>query len=174
MTEVSRTIVETVAEVLDARGLELYDVEVTGSGRARVVRVLVTRPDGVDLDAISTASEAVSVSLDAPAVAPEIPGPYALEVSSPGLERPLRRPAHYRGAVGETLSVKLADRPRLRGALTGVDDDAITVVDDSGDEHRIPFVDVVQARTVFEWGDDAGKPRRKANAGKATKEVAPR
>ena len=62
----------------------------------------------------------------------------------------------------------------LRGALTGVDDDGITVVDDSGDEHRIPFVDVVQARTVFEWGDDTGKPRRKANAGKATKEVAPR
>jgi ribosome maturation factor RimP len=174
MTELSPTIVNSVAEVLDARGLELYDVEVAGAGRARVVRVLVSAPGGVDLDAVSAASEAVSAALDDPTVAREIPGPYALEVSSPGLERPLRRPAHYRGAVGETLSVKLADRPRLRGALTAVDDDGITLVDDSGDAHRIPFADVVQARTVFEWGDSPGKPRRKAGAGKVKKEVAPR
>jgi ribosome maturation factor RimP len=174
MTEVSSRIADTVAEVLDARGLELYDLEVSGAGRARVVRVLLTGPGGVDLDAVSAASEAVSAALDAPEVAREIPGPYALEVSSPGLERPLHRTAHYRGAVGETLSVKLADRPRLRGTLTAVDDDGITVVDDSGGEHRVSFADIVQARTVFEWGDSGGKPRRKASAGKADKEVAPR
>jgi ribosome maturation factor RimP len=174
MTEVSPTVVSTVAEVLAARALELYDVEVAGAGKARVVRVLVAAPGGVDLDAIASASEVVSAALDAPDLARDLPGPYALEVSSPGLERPLRTPSHYRGAVGETVSVKRADQPRLRGTLTSVDDDGITLADASGDEHRIAFGDVVQARTVFEWGDSAGKPRQRPAAGKASKEVARR
>jgi ribosome maturation factor RimP len=174
MTEASPTVVDTVAEVLAARGRELYDLEVSGAGRARVVRVLVTAPGGVDLDTISTASEAVSAALDAPEITRDLPGPYALEVSSPGLERPLRRVSHYRSAVGETVSVKRADQPRLRGILTAVDDEGITLEDASGEAHRVAFDDVVQARTVFEWGDSAGTPRRRPGAGKANKEVARR
>ena len=170
MTEASPTVVDTVAEVLAARALELYDLEVSGAGKTRVVRVLVTGPGGVDLETNSAASEAVSAQLDAPELTRDLPGPYALEVSSPGLERPLRRPSHYRGAVGETVSVKRTDQPRLRGTLTAVDDEGITLEDTSGDVHRVAFDDVVQARTVFEWGDSAGKPRR----GKANKEVARR
>lgn len=172
MAEVDPMILETVTDVLDARGLELYDLEVTGAGRARVVRVLVTAPGGVDLDVIAAATEAVSPALDAPEITRQLPGPYALEVSSPGLERPLRRPAHYQGAIGETVSVKLHDAPRMRGVLTGVDDDGFTVsVPDRGGQH-VKYDDVVQARTVFEWGEAAEKPRRGAGAGKATKEVA--
>jgi ribosome maturation factor RimP len=174
MTEANPTIVDTVAEVLTARGLELYDVEVAGAGKARVVRVLVTASGGVDLETISSVSESVSAALDAPEVERALPGPYALEVSSPGLERPLRRPSHYRAAVGETVSVKRADQPRVRGILGAVDDDGITLTDESGDEHRITFGDIVQARTVFEWGDTAGKPRPRPGAGKASKEVARR
>jgi ribosome maturation factor RimP len=172
MPELDPTILETVTGVLDARGLELYDLEVTGAGRARVVRVLVTAPGGVDLDVIASATEAVSPALDAPEVARHLPGPYALEVSSPGLERPLRRAAHYRGAIGETVSVKLPDEPRLRGTLTEVDDDGFTVTGADGDGRRVAYEDVVQARTVFEWGEAVAKPRRAPGAGKATKEVA--
>jgi ribosome maturation factor RimP len=174
MTELHPTIVETVTRELAARGLELYDVEVTGAGRARVVRVLVTAPGGVDLDTIAAATEAVSPALDAPEVARHLPGPYALEVSSPGLERPLRSPAHFRGAIGETVSVKVHDAPRLRGTVTSVGDDSFELQDPSGDVQRVAFGDVVQARTVFEWGDSATKPRRRPGASKATKEVARR
>ena len=73
-------------------GLELYDVEVSGSGRARILRVLVDREGGVDLEAITDATQALSPLLDAPPRRRRAPGPYALEVSSPGLERPLRTP----------------------------------------------------------------------------------
>jgi ribosome maturation factor RimP len=175
MTEMNPTIVETVTAVLAARGLELYDLEVTGAGRARVVRVLVTAPAGVDLDTIAAATEAVSPALDDPAVARALPEPYALEVSSPGLERPLRTAAHYRAAIGETVSVKFHDAPRLRGTLIEVDEDGFTVAtatdeEPAGGAQHVAFDDVVQARTVFEWGGSAPKPRR----GKATKEVARR
>ena len=115
-------LADAVRPVTSALGLELYDVEVTGDGRAAVVRVLVDREGGVDLEAISSASDQISRVLD------ELPtdvvpsSRYGLEVSSPGLERPLRRREHYRGAVGETVSVKIApstEEParRVRGAL---------------------------------------------------------
>jgi ribosome maturation factor RimP len=74
-----------------------------------------------------------------------------LEVSSPGLERPLRRADHFRGAVGSTVSVKLAGR-RVRGVLLAADDEAFELALDDGTEERILYADVAQARTVFEWG----------------------
>jgi len=81
-----------------------------------------------------------------------LPGPYALEVSSPGLERPLRRPDHFRRAVGSTVSVKTGGR-RVRGVLTSADDDAFVIVRDDTTEERIPYADAAQVRTVFEWGE---------------------
>src|SRR5436190_14857115 len=100
------TIVQTVAPVIGALGLDLYDIEITGAGRARIVRVLIDRPGGIDLEAIAAAAEAISPVLDSPSVDSMLSGPYALEVSSPGLERPLRTPAHFARAAGETISVK--------------------------------------------------------------------
>ena len=106
-------IVDAVEPVVAALGLELYDVEVSGTGRATVVRVLVDREGGIDLDAVGAAAEAISPVLDGDRACRACsPGPYALEVSSPGLERPLRTPEHFRRAVGATVSVKLAGPPR--------------------------------------------------------------
>jgi ribosome maturation factor RimP len=150
MTDVA-AIVAAVEPVVDALGLALYDVEVSGSGRSRVVRVLVDREGGVDLDTIGRAAEEISPALDHEPVSRLISGPYALEVSSPGLERPLRRADHFRGAVGSTVSVKLAGR-RVRGVLLAADDEAFELALDDGTEERIPYADVAQARTVFEWG----------------------
>ncbi|MFI5045725.1 MAG: ribosome maturation factor RimP [Acidimicrobiia bacterium] len=157
MTEHS-AIVEAVTPLLSARGLELYDVEVAGAGGARVVRVLVTASSeaaGLDLDAIASATEAISPALDAPEVAPHLPGPYALEVSSPGLERPLRRLEHFRGAVGELVSVKRDGEPRERGTIVTVDDDGIELEHSDGTTARVAYDEISQARTVFEWGATA-------------------
>ena len=155
------TIAEAVRPVVAARGLELYDVEVTGTGRARVVRVLLTAPAGagLDLDTIAEATELISPALDAPDVARRLPGPYALEVSSPGLERPLRRPEHFRGALGETVSVKQRDAQRERGTITAADDDGFELEGTDGTRRRFAYGDVVQARTIFEW-DAAAAPGR--------------
>jgi ribosome maturation factor RimP len=144
-------IVDAVEPVVSALGLELYDVEVSGSGRATVVRVLIDRAGGIDLDAVGRASEAISPVLDGDRVARALPGPYSLEVSSPGLERPLRKPEHYRRAVGTAVSVKTAGR-RVRGVVSDADDDGFDLTLDDGTRERISYTDVVQARTVFEWG----------------------
>jgi ribosome maturation factor RimP len=150
-------IVRSVEPAVAALGLELYDVELTGSGRARVVRVLVDREGGIDLDAVAAATEAVSPLLDAPPLDSVIAGPYALEVSSPGLERPLRTPTHFVRARGETISVKTraaGDRParRVRGVVGEAGSSGFDLTLDDGSTEHVDYVDVTQARTVFEWG----------------------
>jgi len=164
-------IASAVEPVLGALGLELYDLDATGPARARTVRVVVDRDGGVDLDAIAAASEALSPVLDRdPAVRAACPGPYTLEVTSPGLERRLRTPAHFRRAVGSTVSVKTTAAGaglRRRGVLTAADDDGIEVAFDTGRE-RLAYDDVAQARTVFEWGASGRR------AGRATREAAHR
>jgi ribosome maturation factor RimP len=160
------TVVRSVEPVVGALGLSLYDVEVSGSGRARVLRVLVDKPGGIDLDGIAAATEAISPALDRPPLDTVLPGPYALEVSSPGLERPLRTPAHFADAVGETISVKTRagdDRParRARGVLSGAGESGFDLtLDDGGTEH-LDYGDVAQARTVFEWGPQPKRGRTK-------------
>jgi len=149
----------TIAPLVAPLGLELYDVELTGSGRARVVRVSVHRPDsggssgqGLDLAALSDATHAVEH-----AVEEAVNGAFQLEVSSPGLERKLARPEHFRAALGTEVSVKYRDEAgvatRVRGRLTHVaDDTAITIADEQGGELVIAPDAIVAARTVFEWG----------------------
>jgi ribosome maturation factor RimP len=156
-------IAAAIEPVLASMGLELYDFNLAGPGRSRTLQVIVDREGGVDLDAITAASERISPVLDADA---RLLGPYALEVSSPGLERPLRRPDHFRRAVGETVTVKFHDAEgvqRLRGGLLEADDDGICV--DTGDgTERVRYDDIVQARTVFEFGPapKSGKSKKRA------------
>ena len=138
-----------VEPVVTAHGLELFDVVHAGT----VVRVLVDREGGVDLDTLSEVTAAVSSALDE--VDP-VNGRYTLEVSSPGLERPLRRPDHFARSVGERVTVKVrsgvdGDR-RLDGVLAAADDDGIALQLDDGEERRIRYEEIDKARTVFEWG----------------------
>src|SRR4051794_3639747 len=90
---------ELVAPLLAPLGLELFDVELAGP----VLHIAVDRDGGVDLDTISEATTVISHALDDD---DPIPGRYTLEVSSPGLERPLRTPAHFLRFIGTTVSVK--------------------------------------------------------------------
>jgi ribosome maturation factor RimP len=153
------TIVAAIEPVVTPLGLELFDVQFTGSGRARTVRVILDRDGGVDLDAITAASERIQPALDAL----DDLGPFALEVSSPGLERPLHRPDHFRRAVGETVSVKVRDAGgearRVRGELLAADERGITVKTERGPEH-VDDDQIIQARTVFEWGAAAKQGKR--------------
>jgi ribosome maturation factor RimP len=162
-------IADAVAPVVAELGLSLYDVELTGSGRARILRVMIDRPTGIDLEAIAAATEAVSPVLDQPPVDALLKGSYSLEVSSPGLERPLRTPAHYARAVGETISVKAPERGRIRGVVQGAGDDSFTLLADDGSEHTISYAEVVQARTVFEWGPEPKGGKAKATNAKTGK-----
>jgi ribosome maturation factor RimP len=143
--------------VLSSLGLELVDVEIVGSGRARTLRLTVDREGGIDLDTLARANRPVVDALDA---VEALSGPYTLELSSPGLERPLRRPAEFRRFVGTTISVKshdvVAGARRHRGLLIEADDDGIALEVD-GEHRRFSYDAIASARTVFEWGP-APKP----------------
>lgn len=139
-----------VEPLLAEEGLELFDVEY-GGGR---LVVLADREGGVDLEALTRATHRISAALDEKDPIPG--GRYLLEVSSPGLERRLRTPAHFRRFVGSLVSVKTlptveGDR-RVRGTLTDADRTGITV-----DGRRLAYTDIERAQTVFEWGP-APKP----------------
>lgn len=150
---------ELVEPVLAAEGLELVDV-VSAAGS---LRIFVDRPGGVDLDAIGAASTTVSRLLDEH---DPVPGPYTLEVSSPGLERPLRRPEHFRRFVGSVVAVKTRpDVPgerRRQGVLEAADDEGIVVAG-----HRLAYEEIDRARTVFDWG-----PAPRPGAGRAARRAA--
>jgi len=149
--DLEAAVAQTVGPVVAAHGCSLYDVEVAGGGRARTVRVYVDRDGGVDLDTVTAVTHDVSGALDGCAA---LGGPYLLEVSSPGLERPLRRPEHYRGARGQTVSVTFhtdAGPRRVRGVLVEAGDDGATI-DVDGERTEIAYDAVTKARTVFEWG----------------------
>lgn len=137
--------------VIEADGLELYDVTRGREAGRRVLRVVVDGPDGVDLDTLSRLSERVSRALDLEGYET---GPYELQVSSPGLERPLRRPDHFRRSVGARVKVKTtaptAGSRTHVGTLVAVDDEEVTLA--VGDaELRIALADVASARTVVDW-----------------------
>ena len=95
--------------VVAAAGYDLEDVSVTQAGRRRLVRVSVDADDGIDLDAVAEVSRLVSEALDNDAPGGEaFAGPYVLEVSSPGVDRPLTEPRHWRRAVGRLVEVEVA------------------------------------------------------------------
>ena len=142
-----------VLPLLQAADLDLYDLTLDGG----ILAVLVDKEGGADIDAIAKVSRAISRALDE--VDP-IPGEYALEVSTPGLERPLRTPDHYRRAVGMTASLKTkpgteGDR-RVAGTISAADDDTVTVTTPDG-ERTLRLDDIERARTTFEWG---GQPKK--------------
>ena len=139
---------DLLAPLFQGRELEIYDLTFGGG----VLRIIVDKPGGVGLDEVADASKVASRLLDDSDI---VPGRYTLEITSPGLERPLRRPEHYARAMGETISVKLGPQiegtRRIQGVLTGCDDDGITI-EENGVLHRVAFSDITKARTVFEWG----------------------
>lgn len=152
-----------VAPLVESLELRVYDVEHRGG----VLRVLIDRDGGADLDAISEATRRISRALDDD---DPISGSYTLEVSSPGLERPLRTVEQWSWAVGRTVTVRLtgeADGPRrLSGTVLAADDDVVTLELDEppGEQERVPYELIERARTTFAWGG-APKPGGKAKAG---------
>lgn len=155
---------ELVAPMAEAASVDLYDVEHNGG----TVRILVDAVGGINLDAIAQLSRSVSRALDERDL---IPGRYTLEVSSPGLERPLRTPEHFRRAAGSEVRVKTRagfDGPRrLTGKLEAVADDGFDLRSESGELCRIAYGQLASARTVFEWGSSPHQPQQPQGRGQS-------
>ena len=166
MTSPAQSIGELVEPLVTATGLELWDVEVD----PRTVRVLVDRVGGVDLESLSTLTRSVSAELDGRDDL--TPGSqYQLEVSSPGVERTLRTPSHYRRYVGTIVSVKtsvpIAGSRRLQGTLLAADEAGITIEQEEG-ATEIAYGQIQKARTVLVWGP---QPKARAKPKKSKKEI---
>ncbi len=133
---------DSIEAFLAPERVELDDLELSG----RTLRVVIDAEGGIDLDHITNVSRAVSRLLDeSDGLVPES---YNLEVTSPGLERKLRRPRHFEKSIGRHIQVKTTGGETVRGELTAVDENGFVVGEDDR-EARIAFADVAKARTLF-------------------------
>lgn len=149
MSGISRSTVQTLAEpvVVDA-GLDLEDVVIEKVGRREKIAVIVDTDGGVSLDAITDVSKALSVALDAH---PDIStSPYVLEVSSPGVDRPLTLPRHWRRNRNRLVAVDLTDGTNLTGRIADSDEDVVTL-DVDGERRQIPLESVGRAIVQVEF-----------------------
>lgn len=141
--------------IVAGEGLELLEVEFLREHEGWVLRLFIDKPGGrVGLDECSQVSRAVDTVLD---VEDMIPHEYSLEVSSPGVNRPLKKPQHYERVKGQRVKVKtfgpIGEPPRknFTGMLTEVAADAIQVDVEGAGSFRIPFKDIAKANLEFEF-----------------------
>ena len=160
MTGAADRLWAVVEPYVSAEGVELDDLEVFGKTPGVVVRVTLDAAEPLGVDQLADVSRRLSRLLDDE---DPITSSYTLEVSSPGLERKLRRPRHYMKSIGREIKVKsktaMEGDHSHRGVLVeATDEDFVVEVNGSG--RRIAYGDVVSARTIFEW-EKASKPGKR-------------
>ena len=150
---------ELLEPVIEAMGYEVVMVELTGAG-SKTLRVYIDSPGGIVLDDCETVSRQVSALLD---VDDPISGEYALEISSPGLDRPLGKPEHFRRVKGKMVRIKLVrshlGRRNFTGLLKCVSGER-AVVEVDGEEYELAYNDMDQARLVPEFENMNPRSRR--------------
>ena len=144
---------DVVSSVVTGSGYDLEDLTVIAAGRRRLVRVVVDRDAGVDLDAAAAVSREISQALDARGDAVLGGAAYTLEVTSPGVGRPLTEPRHFRRAAGRLVTMTLADGSSLSARILLVADGAVTVLTgaDGLTRRTIPLADIARAKVEVEF-----------------------
>ena len=144
-------IAEVLTQPLAATGLDVEAIDLTPAGKRRLLRVAVDKDGGVTLDDIAEATKEVSRVLDGPD-GTDVMGeqPYTLEVTSPGIDRPLTHPRHWRRNQGRLVKATLADGRTVTGRITESDDTS-AVLDVDGNREEIGFVDVKKAKIEIEF-----------------------
>jgi len=146
-------LVELLGPVVADAGFDLEDVEVVPAGRRRVVRVVVDGDAGVGLDDVAEVSRTVSAALDSSDVMGT--GAYVLEVTSPGVDRPLTEERHWRRAAGRLVTARLRDGEEVVGRVVSADTAAV-VLDVAGDERRYDYAAVDRGKVQVEFRHDDG------------------
>ena len=136
-----------IAKIIEANGAALYDTEVVTEFDETIFRVLVTKVGGVSLDLCATISHELSPFLD---VHPPMSEGYRLEISSPGIERKLTKPVHFKNAIGEKVKLKITGGDKLKGVLKSADNNGIIVETKQGDE-SFEYGVLGTAKTYFDW-----------------------
>jgi len=145
-------IADVIRPVIAAAGMDLESVRVTAAGRRRLLRVVVDSDRGVSLDDAAAISRELSTALDTVAVMGDFP--YTLEVSSPGVDRPLTDQRHWRRAVGRLVQVTVTDSDGARpvsGRVAAADADGVTL-DVEGARRRFPYAVLGSGTIQVEFG----------------------
>jgi len=144
-----RRLAGVIQPVVAAAGMDLESVRTTTAGRRRLLRVVVDSDHGVSLDDVAIVSREVSAALDATNVMGDVP--YTLEVSSPGVDRPLTEPRHWRRAAGRLVRVKAGAEGTVQGRVLAADDEAVTM-DMNGAKRTFTYGDLGAGTIQVEFG----------------------
>jgi ribosome maturation factor RimP len=141
-------LIKLLEPAIERLGYELADLELRVGGRDGLVRIFIDKEEGIVVEDCEAVSRQVGAILD---VEDPLPGNYTLEVSSPGLDRTLTKPAHFRRFMGQDVKVKLrfplSGRRNYRGALKAADDEKIEVEVD-GESYSLPLETIESARLI--------------------------
>ncbi|MFI9596159.1 ribosome maturation factor RimP [Nonomuraea sp. NPDC052265] len=141
-------LMKLLEPVVAAEGLDLEDVTVTQAGKRRLLRVIVDRDGGVSLDDIADVSQAVSTALDEDDVMGQ--SAYTLEVSSPGVDRPLTEPRHWRRAAKRLVKAETRDGAVVEGRILAADESGVDL-DVAGSARRLDYQDLTRGRVQVEF-----------------------
>jgi len=149
----SKTELETLIEpVVDGLGYELVGIEYVPQGKHSILRVFIDKPEGINVDDCSRVSRQISGVMD---VEDPIHGEYNLEVSSPGLDRPLFKIQHYQQFIGERCAVRLKrlyeGRRKFKGAIVSVTEDVLTFNLGEDLTIEVPFNEIDKANLEPEF-----------------------
>lgn len=149
-----RRLAGLIRPVVAAAGMDLESLRLTVAGRRRLLRVVVDSDHGVSLDDAAEVSREVSATLDAADVMGDVP--YTLEVSSPGVDRPLTEPRHWRRAAGRLVKAKAGTAGTVQGRVLAADADGVTL-DISGGKRTFAYGDLGAGTVQIEFGRVPGE-----------------
>jgi ribosome maturation factor RimP len=138
-----------IEPVIAAAGMDLESVRMSVAGKRRLLRIVVDGDHGVSLDDAADVSRDISAMLDEANALADVP--YTLEVSSPGVDRPLTEPRHWRRAVGRLVKVKVTGEGTVEGRIVAADADGVTL-DLAGGERRLGHEELGAGAVQIEFG----------------------
>lgn len=141
------TLEESIQIAVEGCGVSLYDIVNLKENDNNIYRVYITSSEGISLDKCAEVSRQISPLLD---VHEPLSGKYNLEVSSPGIERKLKKPAHFKASMNENIRIKDFEKNILEGKLLRADDNEIVLQTEHGEE-IISYDEISLASTYYEW-----------------------
>ncbi len=139
---------EQIKIAIKGCGVNLYDIATVKENDMNIFRVFITSPNGINLDKCAEVSRLISPLLD---IDEPMNGKYNLEVSSPGIERKLKKLEHFSASIGELVKIKTFNKEKISGKLLNVNEDETIKILTKNGEKEIAYNEVSSASTYFEW-----------------------
>ncbi len=133
----------SIKQIVENSGYSLYDIELLNENDSRIFRISITSLSGINHEDCQKVSEIISPMLD---VYDPISEEYFLEVSSPGLERTLKKPNHFILSLNQKIEIKLNDKTKISGILTKADESGFYL-----DDKYFKYDEIKKAKSIFEW-----------------------